>query len=103
MPEALFGFEYEQSISDTQKFYAKLEYYPEFADFGEYRLVADAGWEIELVQALEPEPQDLGQRPVRQHAERRRAAPGELLGAAAAEAVDGESARADGGPESPFR
>lgn len=47
-PEALFGFEYEQSISDTQKLYATLEYYPAFENFGEYRLVTDGGWEIEL-------------------------------------------------------
>ena len=47
-PEALFGFEYEQSIFDTQKLYATLEYYPEFADFSQYRLVTDGGWEIEL-------------------------------------------------------
>lgn len=49
VPEALFGFEYEQSVTDTQKFFANFEYYPEFADFGRYRLVADGGWEIELV------------------------------------------------------
>jgi putative salt-induced outer membrane protein YdiY len=47
-PEALFGFEYDQHLSDTQKFSATLEYYPQFENFGEYRLVADVGWEIEL-------------------------------------------------------
>jgi putative salt-induced outer membrane protein YdiY len=47
-PEALFGFEYEQHVSDTQKLYANLEYYPRFEDFGQYRLVTDGGWEIEL-------------------------------------------------------
>jgi putative salt-induced outer membrane protein YdiY len=50
VPEALFGAEYSQQISTTQKFYAKLDYFPEWDEFGEYRLVADAGWEIELVQ-----------------------------------------------------
>lgn len=49
-PEALFGFEYDQKVNDTQKFVATFEYYPEFADFGKYRMVADGGWEIELVQ-----------------------------------------------------
>jgi hypothetical protein len=29
--------------------YAKLDYFPEWDQFGEFRLVADAGWEIELV------------------------------------------------------
>lgn len=47
-PEALFGFEYDQSISESQKFYANFEYYPQFADFTEFRMVSDAGWEIEL-------------------------------------------------------
>ena len=49
VPEALFGFEYDQCVTDTQKFSATLEYYPEFENFGQYRLVADGGWEIELV------------------------------------------------------
>jgi len=49
-PEALFGFEYEQKVHDTQKFFANFEYYPQFSDFGKYRLVVDGGWEIELVQ-----------------------------------------------------
>jgi putative salt-induced outer membrane protein YdiY len=50
VPESLFGFEYNQQLSQTQKFYSKLDYFPEWEQFGEYRLVADAGWEIELVQ-----------------------------------------------------
>ena len=50
VPEALVGFEYSQRLSTTQKFYGKLDYYPEFEELGEYRLVADTGWEIELVQ-----------------------------------------------------
>jgi putative salt-induced outer membrane protein YdiY len=50
VPESLFGFEYNQRLSSTQKFYTKLDYFPEWDEFGEFRLVADAGWEIELVQ-----------------------------------------------------
>lgn len=50
VPESLFGFEYNQQLSPTQKFYTKLDYFPEWDEFGEFRLVADAGWEIELVQ-----------------------------------------------------
>lgn len=49
-PEALFGFEYEQHVTDTQKFYAAFEYYPQVEDFTEYRIVTDGGWEIELSQ-----------------------------------------------------
>lgn len=50
VPEALFGWEFSQRISPTQKYYAKFDYFPEWEEFGEYRIVADAGWEIELVQ-----------------------------------------------------
>ena len=50
VPESLFGFEYNQQLSLTQKFYGKLDYFPEWDEVGEFRLVADAGWEIELVQ-----------------------------------------------------
>ena len=49
-PESLLGFEYSQKVTQTQKFYGKLDYYPEWDQVGEYRLVADTGWEIELVQ-----------------------------------------------------
>jgi putative salt-induced outer membrane protein YdiY len=50
VPESLLGFEYAQQLSATQKFYGKLDYYPEWEEIGEYRLVADTGWEIVLVQ-----------------------------------------------------
>lgn len=49
-PESLFGFEYSQKVTQTQKFYAKLDYYPQWDPVGEFRLVADMGWEIALVQ-----------------------------------------------------
>ncbi|MGD9635405.1 MAG: DUF481 domain-containing protein [Pirellulales bacterium] len=47
-PEALFGFEYLQHVSATQKFYANFEYYPAMEGFDEYRIVTDGGWEIEF-------------------------------------------------------
>jgi hypothetical protein len=50
VPESLVGFEYSQQLSAIQKFYGKLDYYPEWEEVGEYRLVADTGWEIELIQ-----------------------------------------------------
>ena len=50
VPESLVGFEFAQQLSATQKFYGKLDYYPEWEEIGEYRLVADTGWEIVLVQ-----------------------------------------------------
>jgi putative salt-induced outer membrane protein YdiY len=50
VPETLFGGEYSQQVSGTQKLSAKLDYFPELEEFGRYRLVAGVGWEIELVQ-----------------------------------------------------
>jgi putative salt-induced outer membrane protein YdiY len=50
VPESLFGFEYSQRVTKTQKFYGKIEYFPQWDQVGEFRAVADAGWEIELVQ-----------------------------------------------------
>jgi hypothetical protein len=50
VPESLLGMEYDQRITQIHKFYGKLDYYPEWDQIGEYRLVADIGWEISLVQ-----------------------------------------------------
>ena len=50
IPESLVGWEYTQRVARTQKLYAKFDYYPEWNNGGEYRMLADAGWEIELVQ-----------------------------------------------------
>ena len=46
--EALFGLDYEYLISDKQRFTMKVDYFPEWEDFGQYRVVSDAGWEIDL-------------------------------------------------------
>jgi putative salt-induced outer membrane protein YdiY len=48
VPEALLGSEYTQRISTKQKATAKLDYYPDLDEVGEFRLVAEAGWEIAL-------------------------------------------------------
>ena len=50
VPEGLFGFEYNQQLNATQKCYAKADYFPELDKVGEFRLVADVGWEVVLVQ-----------------------------------------------------
>ena len=41
--EALFGLDYEYLISDKQRFTMKVDYFPEWEDFGQYRVVSDAG------------------------------------------------------------
>jgi hypothetical protein len=50
VPESLLGLEYNQQLWQQQKYYAKVDYFPEWEQEGEFRLVVDAGWEIELVQ-----------------------------------------------------
>ncbi len=49
VPESLFGFEYSQQLSTMQRAYGKIDYFPEWEEVGEFRLVADVGWEVELV------------------------------------------------------
>ncbi len=46
--EALFGLDYDHKLSATQRLSAKVDYFPEWEDFGRYRVVADLGWEIDL-------------------------------------------------------
>lgn len=46
--EAVFGMEAEKQIDARHKVKAKLDYFPAWEDFNDYRLVADASWEILL-------------------------------------------------------
>jgi putative salt-induced outer membrane protein YdiY len=50
VPESLLGFEYSQRVTKTEKLYAKIEYFPQWDQVGEFRAVADTGWEVELMQ-----------------------------------------------------
>lgn len=47
-PEALFGLDSEYRLSDTQRLTGKVDYFPEWDNFTQYRIVSDAGWEIDL-------------------------------------------------------
>jgi putative salt-induced outer membrane protein YdiY len=49
-PEGLAGFDYEQKITSAHKLCCKIEYYPDFEDFNQYRIVSEASWEVALVQ-----------------------------------------------------
>ncbi len=46
VPEALFGMDYEKQITKRQKLRIKVDYFPEWGDFVNYRMVTDAGWEL---------------------------------------------------------
>jgi hypothetical protein len=50
VPESLVGVEYLQRISPLQKVTAKVDYYPEWDQVGEFRLLADVAWETSLIQ-----------------------------------------------------
>jgi putative salt-induced outer membrane protein YdiY len=47
-PEALMGLDYEHKLTGMQQLTAKVDYYPEWDQFNNYRIVADLGWEINL-------------------------------------------------------
>lgn len=49
VPEAQFGLDYEQRVSATQKLTMSLDYFPEWDNYGEYRMLTDVGYEVELV------------------------------------------------------
>ena len=49
VPEAQFGIDFEQKMSETQKFTTTIDYYPEFENFNRYRLLTDIGYEVELM------------------------------------------------------
>jgi putative salt-induced outer membrane protein YdiY len=46
VPEALFGTSYEHQLNKRNKWIAKVDYFPEWGDFNNYRIVSDASWEI---------------------------------------------------------
>jgi len=47
-PQALVGVDYTHKVSQTQRLRGKIDYFPEWGDFGDYRIVSDFGWEIDL-------------------------------------------------------
>ena len=48
VPEALFGADYEHQINKRNKLIAKIDYFPEWTDFDNFRLISDLAWEILL-------------------------------------------------------
>lgn len=48
VPEALFGFDYEHQITKRNKIIAKVDYFPEWTNFDNFRLVSDVSWEYLL-------------------------------------------------------
>jgi len=50
-PEAVFGIEASRQINSRNKVSAKIDYFPSWEDYSDYRIVADASWEILLDEA----------------------------------------------------
>ncbi|MEO9591809.1 DUF481 domain-containing protein [Rhodopirellula bahusiensis] len=48
IPEAVFGIEADHQLTSRQKVKAKLDFFPAWDDFSDYRLVTDLAWETLL-------------------------------------------------------
>ncbi len=48
VPEAVYGMEFDRRLTKRQKLYATFDYFPDWTDYGDYRLVTNAGWEFLL-------------------------------------------------------
>jgi putative salt-induced outer membrane protein YdiY len=48
IPEALFGTDYEHQVNARNKLIAKIDYYPEWDNFSNFRLIGDVSWEFLL-------------------------------------------------------
>ncbi|RIK85538.1 MAG: hypothetical protein DCC67_03850 [Planctomycetota bacterium] len=47
-PQALFGLDFTRQLSKMQRLAAKLDYFPEWEDFNQYRVVSDLSYQIDL-------------------------------------------------------
>lgn len=52
VPEAVLGGDFEHQLTARQKLSLVSDYYPEWGDFENYRLITNAGWEIVLDEAM---------------------------------------------------
>ncbi|MCA9205470.1 MAG: DUF481 domain-containing protein, partial [Planctomycetales bacterium] len=48
VPEAVMGLDYERQISKRQKFSLTSDYFPDWGDFSNYRIVTSASWQLLL-------------------------------------------------------
>ena len=49
-PQALLGLDLNHAVSKMQRLAAKVDYFPEWEDFNNYRVVTDVGYEVDLDQ-----------------------------------------------------
>lgn len=48
IPEALFGMDSELHLNGRQKLVSKLDYFPQWDNFDDYRMVSDVSWQVVL-------------------------------------------------------
>ena len=51
VPEAVFGGDFEHKLTDRQKLTFTIDYFPNWTDFADYRIVSNLGWELLLDEA----------------------------------------------------
>lgn len=51
VPEATFGMDFEHQITERQKFTTVVDFYPDWRDLADFRLVTDIGWVLLLDEA----------------------------------------------------
>ncbi len=51
VPEALFGVDWEQKLTERQKITMTTDYFPAWEDFNDYRIVSNVAWEVLLDEA----------------------------------------------------
>jgi Protein of unknown function, DUF481 len=50
IPEAVFGGDYEHQVNERHKLILKVDYFPNWTDFADFRVVSDFAWEYLLSQ-----------------------------------------------------
>lgn len=50
-PELVLGGDFKHQLSDRQKLYCTVDFYPNWTDFSDFRLITDAGWELVIDEA----------------------------------------------------
>jgi len=51
VPEAVWGLELERQLTERQKISCKMEFLPDWSDYGDFRYTAEAAWKIVLDEA----------------------------------------------------
>jgi len=53
VPEATYGLNFKHQLNKLQKITAKVDYFPDWQDYGDYRINSDLSWEILLSEPMD--------------------------------------------------